>query len=268
MKGDDRLYSIKKVTKEDIGQMIKIYYTNLTDPMDDMWEEGIIPSGEFFTLIQNNATVGYFVLDSEGVMMAFYVIEKSYATEIFKFVIEKKEIIKAYVASNDSMFYNQCINLKKEISDNTFLYRLNNWIEVEKPFEDIIVEDAKMGDMKNILNYFNEDVGMKGEWLEYYFTKIITNNSLRLFKLNGKIIGTGEIRPSISSDGYAHIGMTVSKNYRKKGLANYIVSIISKECDERGFKAICSTTIDNIASQKALEKNGYECYHKIYTVLF
>lgn len=262
------MYFINKIAKEEIEQMRKDYYTNLTAPMDDMWEEGIIPNGNFFTVTQNDITVGYFVLDGEGVMIAFYVKEEVDATEIFKFVVNEQKVVKAYVASNDPIFYNQCINLKKEVSDNTFLYRLNNRVEVEAPFDNIIVENAKINDLKDVLSYFNEGVGMTGEWLEYYFTKIITNNSLRLFKLDGEIIGTGEVRPSISSKGYAHIGMTASKEYRKRGLATYIISILSKECDERRYKAVCSTTVDNISSQRTLEKSGYECYHKIYTISF
>lgn len=260
------MYFIKKIEKEDIEQMRKDYYTNLIAPMDDMWEEGIIPEGDFFMIEKDNDTVGYFVLDSEKVMIAFYVKEGLDNAEIFKFIIEEKKITKAYASTYDPIFYNECTNLKKEISENSLLYRLVS--RVETPFYNIIVEDAKIDDMQEILSYFNKGVGMEGEWLEYYFTKIITNNSLRLFKIDGEIVGTGEIRPSISSERYAHIGMTVSKNHRKKGLATYIVSIISKECDEKGYRVICSTTADNIGSQRTLEKSGYECYHKIYTISF
>lgn len=265
------MYFIKKIAKgdkEDIEQMKKDYYTNLTAPMDDMWEEGIVPNGDFFIIKQNNAPAGYFVLDGEGVMIAFYVKEGIDTAKAFKFVVGEKEVSKAYVSTYDPLFYNQCINLKKEISDNSFLYRLTSRVEIKAAFNNIIIENAKIDSIKDILNYFDKGVGMTGKWLEYYFTKIITNNSLRLFKLGGEIIGTGEIRPSISSEGYAHIGMTVSKGFRKKGLGTYIVSIISKECGKKGYKAISSTTIDNIGSQRALEKNGYECYHKIHTISF
>ncbi len=91
------MYFIKKTVKEDLEQMRKDYSANLTAPMDDMWEEGIIPSGDFFTIKQDDTTVGYFVLDGEGVMMAFYVKEKTEVNEIFKFVVERKNVTKAYV---------------------------------------------------------------------------------------------------------------------------------------------------------------------------
>lgn len=262
------MYFIENIKKEDIEEMRKDYYTNLIAPMDDMWEEGIIPDGIFFIIKCEDKIIGYFVLDNDNVIIAFYIKEKIDVTKVFKFIIKEKNISKAYVSSYDPIFYNECINFKKNILNNSFLYRSINRIITDPPFDNIIVKEAKIGDIENILRYFDKGLGMTGEWLKYYFTKIIANNSLRLFKLDNKIIGTGEIRPSLTSKGFANIGVTVAKDYRKKTLATYIVSIISKECDEKRYKAICSTTIDNIASQKTLEKSGYQCYHKIYTVLF
>lgn len=159
------MYFINKIAKEEIEQMRKDYYTNLTAPMDDMWEEGIIPNGNFFTVTQNDMAVGYFVLDGEGVMIAFYVKEEVDAGKIFKFVLNEQKITKAYTATSDPLFYGECINLKKEVSDNTFIYRLKEEVEIEPPFDNIDVVKGTMDDFEGILNHYIDGTGGPEEWL-------------------------------------------------------------------------------------------------------
>lgn len=262
------MYFIKKVKKEEIEEMRKDYYVNLTAPMDDQWEEGIIPNGDFFTVIQDDFIVGYFVLDDEGAIISFYTKKKEEATEIFKAIISKKKIKKAYVFTCDPLFYKQCINLKKDMLDNSFLYRLKNKVEVDPPFNTIDIVKGEMRDFEEILNHFMDGTGISEEWAKIFMTTRINANSIIVFKLDNKIIGTGEIRPSISNSNYANIGMVVAKEFRRRGIATYIVNVVTKISIERGYKPICATSIDNIGSQKTIKKNGYECYHKINIILF
>lgn len=262
------MYTIKKVDKENIKEMRKGYYENLTAPMDDMWEEGIIPNGDHFEILDDKISVGYFVLDSEGVIMAFYVKDKSSATNIFEFILFEKQIKKAYACTYDPLFYNQCDKLKRIVSENSFIYKLGKRVDIKPPFENIEIIPGKMEDFEDILNHFIDATSGTKEFLSWYATRIIKANTLIIFRLDDKIIGTGELRPSGSSEEYATVGMIVAKNFREMGLASYIISVLTKMCEKRGYKALSSTTIDNIASQKTLEKNGYESYHKIYTIEF
>lgn len=263
-----KLYLIKKVDKENIEEMRKAYYDNLTAPMDDMWEEGIIPNGDHFEILDDEISLGYFVLDGEGTIMAFYVKDKSNAASIFEFILSEKQIKKAYTCTYDPLFYNQCDKLKRTVSDNSFIYKLGKRVDIKPPFENIEIIPGKMEDFEGILDHFIDGTGGPKEFLSWYATRVIKANTLTVFRLDDKIVGTGELRPSGSSEGYAIVGMIVAKDFRKKGLASYIISILTKMCEERGYKALSSTTVDNIGSQKTLEKNGYETYHKIHTIEF
>ena len=95
--------------------------------------------------------------------------------------------------------------------------------------------------------------------------KLIKKECFLIFIYNDIIIGTSGIRPSISSHGVANIGMTVSEDFRRIGLASYIISKTREVCNKNGYHTICSTTADNVASQKTLTKCGYHHYHTIYT---
>jgi len=259
------LYTIEQVNYEATRLMKPNYYKTLTAPMDDMWEEGYFPACDFY-IIKSDINCGYFALDNEGVLLVFHVEDKLTADDLFDYIIIHNNIQKAYVSTYDPIFYSQCLRYKKSISVNTLLYKQSYEISIPVPFDNIVVIHADKTDLDSTARFFREKVDISGDWIEPYLAKLIYNDGLILFKCNDEIIGTGGIRPSISSKGYANIGMTVSKDYRRRGLASYIISTIKDICNKNNYLTICSTTSDNIGSQKTLTKCGYECYHHILTV--
>ncbi|MBI9012909.1 MAG: GNAT family N-acetyltransferase [Clostridiales bacterium] len=259
------MYTTYQVNYDAIELMKVNYYKNLTAPMDDMWEEGIIPACDFY-IIKSDIDIGYFALDKEGVLLVFHVEEAKNADEIFDYILTHKNIQKAYVSTYDPIFYSQCLRCKKSMSINTLLYKQSKDISISAPFHNIDVTHAELTDLESTARFFREKVDITGDWIESYLERLISNDGFILFKYNNDIIGTGGIRPSISSKGYVNIGMTVSRDYRRRGLASYIVCTIKEICKKNNYQTICSTTNDNIGSQKTLTQCGYECYHKIYTV--
>lgn len=259
-----------KINKEDIKKLTEMALATATAPTDDMWENGIIPSGQFFSISNNEETIGYFVLDEENTIMEFYTvdsIDSSNTEKVFQTILKEKEVKKAYASTYYPKFYNTALKFKKDISDNTFLYELDENKELSCPFEDVTRELAKIEDLDEIIKYFEDTLGPGGEWLVGYTTNLINNDGLYLFKKDSSIIGSGEIRVNRIKD-FANTGVVVATKFTSKGLGGYIVSEINKVCSDRNLKPVCSTTIDNISSQKALTKAGFICKDKIYNIEF
>lgn len=147
------------------------------------------------------------------------------------------------------------------------MFHQDEIVDQPMPFDGIVMEKPNIENLNEILSYF-EGIGMTGDWLIYYMTQRINESGIMLFRYYGEIIGTGEVRPSISSDGYANIGMTVAANYRRRGLGSYILSSIRRITNERGYKAVCSTSNDNVASFNTITKSGFVCYHIINKIIF
>lgn len=261
------MYTLQKTEVSEIEELIQRYYKTLTAPMDDYWEEGIIPSCDFFT-INTPKTVGYLALDEDGTLLQFYVLDTENYESTFKELIEKEEIQKAYAATSDELFYSTCKKYSSAINENTYLYTEDRHIITPLPFDDIIMRSAQMTDLNYILEYNDENVASVAPWLIYYYTKLILKNGLYLFIVKGELIGTGEKRKSISNETIMNIGMTVSKKRRQKGVATYIINTMRVLSNNEGYKTICSTTFENIGSQKTLLKCGYRLYHKIDTMRF
>ena len=70
------------------------------------------------------------------------------------------------------------------------------------------------------------------------------------------------MRPS-SAEGFANVGMTVSADYRRRGLGRYILTTMRRLANEKELKAICSTDNNNTASYNTNLKSGFVCYHRI-----
>lgn len=115
--------------------------------------------------------------------------------------------------------------------------------------EGVTIKKANLSDLQQVLDYHENCVGIKGSWLQPYCIGLIEKRELVLFLLHGEIIGTGEKRLNERQQGYASLGVTVSKEYRRRGLASYILFHLKTDCYEHQLVPICSTSINNIGSQ-------------------
>lgn len=61
------------------------------------------------------------------------------------------------------------------------------------------------------------------------------------------------------SKGHGHIGYRVGKAYTGQGIANRALKLLLETVSQIGMKRVSAkTTTNNIASQKILEKNGFQ----------
>lgn len=262
------MYTIKKVPYASLKKMKRHHDHVMTAPMDDMWEEGYILDCEFYMITSNNVACGYFALNTENTLLDFHVKKDFNSDEVFTYILEEKQVRSACVSTYDPVFYTHCMKHKKDSTINTLLYNQDSHVEIEPPFEAIDIITATDADLKAAASFFREKVDIQGDWIEPYLQKLIKNNNLILFKYKHAIIGTGGIRYSISSEHVANVGITTSIDYRRIGLASYILNTIKSICNEENYHTIGSTTLDNIGSQKTMEKCGYVNYHTIYNINF
>jgi RimJ/RimL family protein N-acetyltransferase len=59
------------------------------------------------------------------------------------------------------------------------------------------------------------------------------------------------------------IGMWVNCDFRNKGYAARIIAHLKGYCLEHNVVPICGCAVDNLASRKTLEKNGYISKHDL-----
>ncbi len=264
------IVNIHKTTKQEIGKAIKEYYENLIAPMDDMWEEAIIGISNYYRIVLNNNDAGYFCLDNDNILLQYFIKDKfiDESKELLKYILKEYKIKEGFVSTIDIRSLPLFLDFNNEIHTHTLLYKDIYHVDMVSPFEGTEIKIATSTDLQNIIEYYENSVDIQGSWLRPYCINLIKKQQLFLFELNNEILGTGERRISESQKGYAHIGVTVAKEYRRKGLASYILSYLKKDSYTYGLTPICSTTIKNIGSQKAMQNSGFFAYHRIVKVKF
>lgn len=259
------MYTYQQVKTDEIKSLVDDYYQSLIAPMDDMWEEGILPKSTYY-LITREKPVGFFAMNDDNIMTQFYIIDYEYS-DAFVAVLNFFYIDQAIISTYDPVFHNIASKFKKASVVQGLLFTEGDLITIENPIDGIDFVEADEADLEETIRY-HDDNFMGGDYLRDYLESLIEVGGLLLIKYNGTIIGTGEHRISKSSENIANVGMTVSENYRNKGLGSFILSYVRELCHSKGYKTICGCDTENIASRKAIEKVGYTCYHKVLTVWF
>lgn len=264
------IIEIQKTNKDEIRNLTDQYFNYLTAPMDDMWELGIIGMSNYYKIILNNNEVGYFCIDDDNYLLQYFIID-SYldkSKEIFRYILEEYKITEAYVSTIEPRYLSLCLDFQKTVTTHTLLYKDMFNVTKNNPIKNGEFHTATMEDFQKILDYSVKNIGSEGDWIEPYYKNIIKRKELFLLKSQDEIIGEGELRVSDKQKPYANLGVTVSKKYRKQGTASYILTYLKGLCYEQNLIPICSTTIENVGSQKAIKNAGLFAYNRILKVNF
>lgn len=260
---------IHKTSFLEIQDMTLDYYNRLSSPMDDMYENSLIPKCTYFVIREFGEISGYFAVNNHDEFMQFYLLnEKRKDTEdLFKDIINRNKIKGALVATYDPFLHSLSKSYAVSIKISDLLYKEYIDIDIKPPLQDIVSKVAVLDDLETMLDFFDSiDIG--GEWARAYLTKLIQQMELHIYKIGTTIIGSGETRKSISTRGIANIGMAVNIDFRYKGIGTYIINQMKLVSNRKNLLAICSTSNSNIGSQKAIINAGFIQYHTIDRIRF
>lgn len=258
------MYNYVQVKTNQIYPFINGYYETLLAPMDDMWEDSILPKSTYYR-IDEEETIGFFAIDDENIMTQFYITDLKHE-DVFIDILKYFHIKKAYVSTYDPIFKAVSDKFKLAAVSHTLLFK-----QVHEPIKEntfsIESHVAMIHELEEVINYYERnDLG--GAWLPAYIQTLIDNETLILFKKDNQIIASGEYRVSQSNRVFANIGMSVDSNHRSRGIGSYVLAYMRDHCNLKGYETICSTSADNKASKKCIEACGFVNYHTIYDVWF
>ncbi len=254
--------------KSDINNTINVLrtklYKKLTAPIDVMWEQLYIASSQHYLIENNNNTLGYCCINEEGCLTQIYLEEVYYSqmNNVIGALIKSGLINAASLSSNEPIGFNACLFHSKSSKTNTFCFEhLNKPIEVNSTLEIVIVSTK---DIPAIKAFYKVQVGMEDTF--GYTENLVSRNELFMVKELDVIIATSECRMSDSQPEIADIGIIVNKEHRGKGIATQVMQMQVNRVLKANRKPICSTTLDNFASRKAIEKSGFYCSNIIFDI--
>lgn len=257
---------IKTDITKTITELRSQLYQELTAPIDAMWELLYINSAQHYLIKDTNQNMGYCCIDDKGSLLQLFLIDnyKVKMQEVVKTLIDLKLINSASLSSNEPVAFNACLFYSKSIKTNTFCFQYSNKDTVND--NSLNVELVKEKDIPIIKAFLMEQIGMDDTF--GYTENLVERKEIFMVKESGIVIATSECRISDTQPEIADLGIIVNSDYRGKGIATQVFKTQVKRVLDANRKPICSTTVDNKASRKVIEKSGFYCSNIIYDINF
>jgi len=262
--GKSRLLSIKKIsylwkmeilktTIDKISKYRKDYFDSLPQFQEAFLELMI---GDCYILRIDSVETGYVILNNEGVLIEFYVSPKyiSQSNKIFKQVISELSITDIYCKSFDSLLLNNCLLNLYSYSLVGLLYR-----DYVAP---LVATAPKVTYKKSHLSSAEFLASQDDSIMELFDTKeqvayYIQNHDVFEFYKDEVFFGCGMVIRTHPDWNFCDLGVWVAPPQRGKSLGAQIILNLREFALKNGLKPSCGCAIDNIASQKTIEKSGY-----------
>lgn len=253
----------QKTTLNEIEKLRNDYLDSIYEEQE-LFIELQIQLGEPYLIYENEQLIGYFI-KNESIILEYY-LKMDFLTKVnlvFGVLIDKFKIKEAYCKSFDSAFLKACITLHKSLQIIGVLYRDFSLVEIGNPGKINAIELAKMSDL-NVVSKYKDEIFENDEEI----ISTIQNKGLWLFKNNTDLIGYGLCQSAFKGRNSYDIGMSVLPEYRKKGYGAFILNYLKEYCLNKGWQPTCGCDINNVASQKTIEKIGFVSKHNMLRFCF
>lgn len=241
-------------------------YQKLTAPLDAMWEQLYIASSQHYLIEKDNRNIGYCCINDENCLLQIFLLEE-YRSEMETVIIQlidSKLVQSASLSSNEPIAFNICLAHASSIKTNTYCFEHSNQPVIIDAVLNLVL--VSRDDIPAIKAFLLDQLGMDDTF--GYTENLVSRNEIYMIKETDMIIATSECRMSDTQTEIADLGMIVHRDYQGKGIATQIMKMQVNKVLKAKRKPICSTTLDNIASRKVIEKSGFYCSHIIFDIIF
>lgn len=249
-----------------INQFRTALYQQFVAPIDAMWELLHIASSQSYLIESENQRMGYCCID-EGKSLTQIYLDKAnnyLMSTAIDALIEAKLINSAKLSSIEPVSFNACLGRSTSIKTNTYCYQYAGKTLESKPVLEI--NQATTEDIDKVQTFLKNQIGFDDTF--GYVANLVNRKEQYIAQEGETIIATGECRLSDTQSEVADVGMIVNKDYQKKGIGTRMLAALIKKAEATKRKPICSTTHDNVASQKAIARAGFYCSHIIFDIGF
>lgn len=241
-------------------------YEQLQGPIDGMWEALYIANAQDYLIEKEGQTIGYCCIDAQKSLLQIFLdnAHRALMDSSIEALIASGLIASAKLSSIEPAAFNAALGHSKAIKKNTLCYAFSKHPLVEAKRLELHPVSTDYAD--GIRAFFKSQIGFEDNF--GYTDNLIARKELFKIENHKSLIATGECRISDAQPGIADLGVVVSTESRRHGIATQILLQLANASLRDGHTPICSTTVDNIGAQKAIEKAGFYCAHIIFDIVF
>jgi RimJ/RimL family protein N-acetyltransferase len=265
MRGDeDMKFRLLALDMEQSEQVKLAYYTKIGHTIDDFFRNVILGKAKGYEIRFGDQTLGSCFITDDGELVQWWMDEESMPmAQAWMWQVLFEETVKsALVSTREPLFLSLCLEFQESIAIDSYLFESREKsVNVDPPLEGCVFEEATEEEMEICQTISREPFAG-------YYASLRENQGLFVVKTKGKIIGTGELRMDDMVPGFADLGMVTHPEFRKRGVATYVIANLLVKVKERGLQANAACDFSNIGSRKTLEKAGMMATHRMVKIRF
>lgn len=258
---DKRIMKIIKTTIKAI-RGYRDDYLNALPEFQELFIELMIAGSKCYLLKNDNEEIGYAIVDCDGILIEFYLKNKylPQSNDFFKQVLTELSISEIVCKSFDAHLLNHCLANHFKYSVLGVLYR--NYVEP------LVKYDSKIkmvkADLESVGLLKAQDDSIKELFeTEQQLIDFIQNENVFEFYMNDMFVGCGMVLRTHPDWDYCDLGVWVKPSERGNSLGAQILLSLRNFAIGNNLKSTCGCAIDNIASQKTIEKSGFVSKYKL-----
>lgn len=243
-----------------------------TAPMDGMWE-AFARAGTQVELRRGATPVACYAVHGPGALLQFVVdpAQLASARRLFVHAVADERVSHAVVGTNDPHLLLLCLDHQRGVAVQTFLYQLDQVLAPDAAHAGAELRAARAHELARIVDFQRQclvSADDPSDFLRAYSGRLIERGELFVLSRGGAWLGLGERRRSDTQRGVADLGVMVAPEQRARGLGTDILRRLVGQCRDLGLAPICSTTVDNVGSQRAIARAGFVSRHRMVRVAF
>lgn len=249
----------------DLTPLRERYLSQLAKAQDALLEV-LVADAVYFRIDGAQEPLGYFIVHGGDKLVEFYLTPSGepFALEIFPQIVEEQAIASALVKSFDALFLGCALDLNTRVEVRGFLGR--EYVRRELPALNGAAYTQRTAELRDLLRIraVKQEVFTHPERLR----EAVERGQVRLFELDGALLGFGIIRPVVPGRPDVEIGLSVDVPYRQHGYAMHMLQDMVEHCRSLGLNPIAGCSAQNQGSWRAGLRVGYLPRHRLLEVRF
>lgn len=252
---------IEKTTIENIKDYRNDYLNSL-HVFQELFIELMVCDSACYILKIDNEMIGYVIKNYDGILIEFYVADNYVpgSNVYFKQVLEELSIKEIYCKSFDSLLLDTCLLTNLTYAVIGVLYR-----DHVAPSVKIDTEiSMKKAGLSSVGLLQGQDDSIKELFeTEQQLVDFIQNENVFEFYRDNTFIGCGMVLRTNPDWDFCDLGVWVRPSQRGNSFGSQILLNLRDFALRSNLKPCCGCAIENVASQKTIEKSGFVSRYKL-----
>jgi GNAT superfamily N-acetyltransferase len=238
-------------------------YLDLLPEPQALFVENMVARGASWSIAFDSREIGYAVVHGADTLVELHVTtaELRRLQPAFEELVKACGVTRILAKSFDATMLFAAFSRQRQVRTVGLLYR----VIADSRFEEdagVRVRAATHDDLAGLLRLGADFFDGPSDVEDY-----IGCDGLMIYEArDGAPLGAGVMKRVVAGRDDIDIGMVVDPERRRSGYGAYIVAHLKAYCLGRGWRPICGCSIDNVASQRTLERAGFASRHRLLEV--